>query len=253
MKNYLIAGNWKMNKTLSETEAFFENWKNLSVNLSDIVEAAFCVPFPFLQVVNEKLKDSKVKTGAQNVSTHSSGAYTGEVSAGQLQSVGVSYCIVGHSERRSYYFETDEQINQKIKQCLSVQLTPILCVGETLDEREKGIEKKVVETQLTQGLNALNSSEIAQIVIAYEPVWAIGTGKTATSAQAQEMHQFIRSVLEKLSDLQTSSKVLILYGGSMNASNAKELLSQPDINGGLIGGASLKPEDFATIIHSAHE
>lgn len=252
-KSFLIAGNWKMNKTWSETQEFIETILQNKIVNETKAKVAICMPFPYLLSAKNSLKESPIKIGAQNVSDKEKGAYTGEVSAAQLNSIAIDYVIIGHSERRSYYGETDQIINDKIKLTLQNHLSPIFCVGETLQEREEKREFDVVKSQIEQGLMAIKPEEFSKIVIAYEPVWAIGTGKTATSAQAQEMHQFIRSLIEALYNKELANKTLILYGGSMNAANASELLAQPDINGGLIGGASLKVDDFASIIEQAGE
>ncbi len=239
-----IAGNWKMNMTA-------ESGKQLIAELKPLVkgakcDVALCVPAILIPAMAKAVKGSKIKLGAQNVHWAASGAYTGEISCEQLKEYGVKYAIIGHSERRQYFGETDEGVNKRALAALKNGITPIICVGETLEERENGETEKVLSRQLTEGLKGVE--DITKVVIAYEPVWAIGTGKTATDEQAQETIAFIRKKLAKLFDTRSSKKVIIQYGGSMNAKNCKGLMAQPDIDGGLIGGASLKL-DFATIVN----
>jgi len=239
-----IAGNWKMNMTA-------ESGKQLIAELKPLVkgakcDVALCVPAILIPAMAKAVKGSKIKLGAQNVHWAASGAYTGEISCEQLKEYGVKYAIIGHSERRQYFGETDEGVNKRALAALENGITPIICVGETLEERESGETEKVLSSQLTDGLKGIE--DITKVVIAYEPVWAIGTGKTATDGQAQETIAFIRKKLAKLFDTRSSKKVIIQYGGSMNAKNCKGLMAQPDIDGGLIGGASLKL-DFATIVN----
>lgn len=239
-----IAGNWKMNMTA-------ESGKQLITELKPLVkgakcEVALCVPAILIPAMAKAVKGSKIKLGAQNVHWAASGAYTGEISCGQLKEYGVKYAIIGHSERRQYFGETDEGVNKRALAALANDITPIVCVGETLEERENDETETVLARQLTDGLNGIE--DITKVVIAYEPVWAIGTGKTATDEQAQETIKFIRKKLGKLFGVKNANKVRIQYGGSMNAKNCKGLMAQPDIDGGLIGGASLKL-DFATIVN----
>ena len=239
-----IAGNWKMNMTA-------ESGKQLITELKPLVkgakcEIALCVPAILIPAMVKAAKGSKIKIGAQNVHFAKSGAYTGEISADMLKEYGVKYVIIGHSERRQYFGETDETVNKRTLTALANGLTPIVCVGETLEQRENGQTEKVLAHQLEVGLNGVE--DITKVVIAYEPVWAIGTGKTATDEQAQETIAYIRKKLAKLFDTRSAKKVIIQYGGSMNAANCKGLMAQPDIDGGLIGGASLKT-DFATIVN----
>ncbi|MDE6666783.1 MAG: triose-phosphate isomerase [Clostridia bacterium] len=239
-----IAGNWKMNMTA-------ESGKQLIAELKPLVkgakcEVALCVPAILIPAMAKAVKGSKIKLGAQNVHWAASGAYTGEISCEQLKEYGVKYAIIGHSERRQYFGETDEGVNKRALAALANDITPIICVGETLEERENDETEKVLTRQLTDGLNGIE--DITKVVIAYEPVWAIGTGKTATDEQAQETIKFIRKKLGKLFGAKEANKVRIQYGGSMNAKNCKGIMSQPDIDGGLIGGASLKI-DFATIVN----
>lgn len=249
MNKFLIAGNWKMNKTAEEAKAFITELK--SKNFSNEEEVAVLVPFTDLYAVKEALGDSGIKFGAQNVHFEASGAFTGEVSVPMLSEIGVDYCVIGHSERREYFNETDETVNKKLKVLLEAGITPILCVGESLEVREKGEEQTFVGAQLVADFKDISARDAAGIVIAYEPIWAIGTGKTASPEQAEEMCAFIRGVMEGLYDEAVADSLLILYGGSMKPSNAKELLEKEDINGGLIGGASLKADDFADIADAA--
>lgn len=250
MRRNIVAGNWKMNKTLPEGIALAKeiadaiSGKNLKC---DIIVG---VPFVHLASVSELLKGSIIQVSAENCADKASGAYTGEVSAAMVASTGATYCIIGHSERRTYYGETHEILKQKVALALENSLRPIFCIGETKDEREAGNQNAVVKAQLEGSVFNLTPDEFKQIVIAYEPVWAIGTGLTATSEQAQEMHSFIRSLInEKYGDT-IANDTTILYGGSCNPTNAKELFSKPDVDGGLIGGASLKADDFVAIIES---
>lgn len=248
----LIAGNWKMNTDLAGA---VDLARQVVEGLPETgrVDVAVCPPFIALDAVGRVLDDKGVHLGAQNMFYEEEGAYTGEVSASMLRSVGCRYVILGHSERRQYFGETDEGVNKKAKQAIAHSLVPIVCVGETLEQRETGKERQVVEEQVRRGLEGIGSTSADQFVIAYEPVWAIGTGRTATSEQAQEMHAFIRELLQDQFGSDVASEVRILYGGSMKPSNAPELLAQPDVNGGLIGGASLKAADFLSIVRSAVE
>ena len=251
-RKVIIAGNWKMNKTASETKAFAAELREL-IAIPKATEAALCVPFPLIPSMLKALKGSRVGVGAQDLSEHESGAYTGQVSADMLADLGARYVIIGHSERREYMHETDEQVNAKLKMALSRGLTPIVCVGESLEQREKGLTMEHIAYQVKAALHGVEAEQIRKVVIAYEPIWAIGTGRTATSEQAEEVCCHIRAVIRALYDARKARAVSILYGGSMNAKNAAELLAQPDIDGGLIGGASLKPVDFATIVGASHE
>lgn len=243
----VIAGNWKMNKLASEAKPFVEELR-AAMPKTKTCESVLCVPFPIIPAMAKVMRDSRLAFGAQDVSAHESGAYTGEVSAAMLADLGVKYCIVGHSERRSYHGETDLQVNTKTKILLDNSITPIICVGESLAQREHDLTETYVAYQVAAAFSGLTAEQAMHCVIAYEPLWAIGTGNTATSAQAQEVCAAIRATLGKLYDLETAKTISILYGGSMNAGNAAELLAQPDIDGGLIGGASLKPVDFSKII-----
>jgi triosephosphate isomerase len=247
MRSTLIAGNWKMNGSFQSVVDLVEGIRAGDSGNADLV---VCPPAIFLPKVGGLLAESDVAMGAQNVCDQESGAFTGEISAQMLKQSGCRYAIVGHSERRSLYLESDALVAARFAMALKSGLTPILCVGESLQEREQGITEAVVSRQIDAVIELSGISAIASSVIAYEPVWAIGTGKVATPEQAQAVHRFIRAKLAGL-DEQVAEKVQILYGGSMNPSNAAELLSQPDIDGGLIGGASLKAADFLAIAQSA--
>ena len=250
MKQKLIAGNWKMNGGLAANEALVHGvQQGLAQALAGKhAQVAVCVPAAYLSQVQLLVKGSGIDLGSQDVSAHEQGAYTGEISAAMLKDFAVRYAIVGHSERRQYHGETDEQVAHKAQRALSAGITPIVCVGETLAEREAGKTEEVVKRQLAAVIH-VNGHCISEIVVAYEPVWAIGTGKTATPEQAQAVHAVLRAQLKAATS--HSDRVHILYGGSMNAANAAELLAQPDIDGGLIGGAALKTAEFLTIIAAA--
>ena len=249
MRRTLIAGNWKMNGSLESIGALMDGIKE---GLAEVTNAdlAVCPPAVYLMKVRSLIGDANIALGSQNVCDQESGAYTGELAPSMLKEAGCQYAIIGHSERRSLYGETDELIASRYAMAVASGLTPILCIGETLEQRESGVTETVVAEQLDAVINEQGVAALAKGVIAYEPVWAIGTGKTATPEQAQAVHNFIRGKLAAL-DTAVADKVQILYGGSMNAGNAAELLSQPDIDGGLIGGASLKPADFLAIGKSA--
>ncbi len=250
MKHKLIAGNWKMNGGLAANETLVHGvQQGLAQALAGKhAQVAVCVPAAYLSQVQQLVNGSGIDLGAQDVSAHEQGAYTGEVSAAMLKDFAVRFAIVGHSERRQYHGETDEQVAHKAQRALSAGITPIVCVGETLAEREAGKTEEVVKRQLAAVIHT-NGHCISEIVVAYEPVWAIGTGKTASPEQAQAVHAVLRAQLKAATS--HSERVHILYGGSMNAANAAALLGQPDIDGGLIGGAALKPADFLTIIAAA--
>lgn len=249
-RRYLIAGNWKMNNTLNESRELVQSILH-DVAQQTEVHAVVCPPFTALSKVAELVSNSNLLLGAQNMHPKPSGAYTGEVSAGMLRELFVSYVILGHSERREYFAETDAFINEKVKVALDNTLKPILCVGETLDQREAGKTLEVVKTQLTLGLQGVTKEKAENVVIAYEPVWAIGTGKTATPEMAQEVHGEIRKTLAEIFNVSLANGIRILYGGSMKPNNAAELLEQPDIDGGLIGGASLEAKSFVKLIEHA--
>jgi triosephosphate isomerase len=249
MRKHIVAGNWKMNKTFSEADDLVSAImdKLEQVTLDQNTRLIICPPFPYLEMVSDYGDDSYFAVGAQNVSDQEEGAYTGEVSAKMLESMELDYCIVGHSERRAYYHETDAIVAAKVNQLLAHGIRPIVCCGEVLEERESNKQLEVVKKQITDGLFHLSAEQFADIVIAYEPVWAIGTGKTATPEQAQEMHAFIRSLIAEKYGKEVADETSILYGGSCKPSNAKELFANPDVDGGLIGGASLKADDFIAI------
>jgi triosephosphate isomerase len=242
-----IAGNWKMNKTVNEAVDLVTNLKALLSNVKG-VEVAVAPPYPALYAVGRALQGSFIHLAAQNLFWEERGAFTGEVSAPMLKDVGCEYVIVGHSERRQYFGETDETANRRLKAALAHGLKPIFCVGETLKDREEGKTFSVIETQLLGGLKDLTEDALSQCVIAYEPVWAIGTGKTATPEQAQEVHRFIREKLTKLYSKAAAEALRIQYGGSVTPENVKGLMEQEDIDGALVGGASLKAEAFADIV-----
>ena len=250
MRKKIIAGNWKMNKTVAEAKDLAEAIKRDVGDVRD-VDVVLCPPFTALKAVGDVISGTHIDLGAQNMHWEMSGAYTGEISPAMLRDLFCHFVILGHSERRQYFGEKDDTVNRKTKAALAGNLTPIVCVGETLQEREAGRMAAVVSGQVKGSLAGLSARELTQTVIAYEPVWAIGTGKTATSAQAQEVHALIRGVLRELADEATAQAVRIQYGGSVKAANARELFSQPDIDGGLIGGAALEARSFVEIIRSA--
>jgi len=247
MRTPLIAGNWKMNKTINEAVALVSGIKKLAKEPEGL-EIVVCPPFTALSAVFSAIGESSIMLGAQDMSWEKEGAFTGEISPIMLKDCGCDYVIIGHSERRQLFGETDENVNRKIKTALGVGLIPIVCVGETLAEREAAKTMEVIERQLAGGLAGLDDGNLAGLVIAYEPVWAIGTGKTATPAQAQEVHKFIRDWAAKKFSNNSADALRILYGGSVNQANTKDLISQQDIDGALVGGASLKAESFAEII-----
>tara|TARA_R110002111_G_scaffold217471_1_gene279860 strand:+ start:174 stop:941 length:768 start_codon:yes stop_codon:yes gene_type:complete len=250
IRKKLIAGNWKMNRTSADAADLVKDIVS-EVGRSNGVDVVVCPPFTSLETVGRALEGSNVRLGAQNMHPEGSGAYTGEVSAEMLRSLFTSYVILGHSERRTYFGDTDTFVNQKVLAALKAELKPILCVGETLAERESGSTLRVVQTQLEAGLEGVNKDQATSVVIAYEPVWAIGTGKVASTEQAQEVHAFIRDLLGKIFSANVAGKIRILYGGSMKPGNAPELLSQPDIDGGLIGGAALEARSFVQLVEAA--
>jgi len=250
IRKKLIAGNWKMNKTSADASTLVQEIVAEVGRVTD-VDILVCPPFTSLESAGKLLEGSNVKLGAQNMHHEASGAYTGEISASMLRSTFATYVILGHSERRTYFAENYKFINQKVLAALKNQLKPVLCVGETLAERESGATLKVVQTQLEGALEGVSKEQATSVVVAYEPVWAIGTGKVATTEQAQEVHAFIRSLLVKLFGDAIAQKVRILYGGSMKPSNAPELLAQKDIDGGLIGGASLESRSFVELVKAA--
>jgi len=247
MKKMLIAGNWKMNGSLAANEALIQALR-LGLTAGPTCRVALCVPFVYLAQAQSLLAGSGIDLGGQDLSAHASGAYTGEVSAAMLREFGLRYCIVGHSERRQYHSESDALVALKAQQALAHGITPIVCVGETLAEREASVTEEVVKRQLAAVVH-VNGHCISEIVVAYEPVWAIGTGKTASAEQAQAVHALLRAQLRAATP--HADRVPLLYGGSMNAANAAGLLAQPDVDGGLVGGASLKASDFLSIIAAA--
>ena len=253
MRKTVIAGNWKMYKDIKESEELIQGVKAQAASAPPFVTVVVCPPFTSLALAGNLLKGSAVKLGAQNMSEHDEGAYTGEVSWKMLKSVGCDYVILGHSERRQYYGETDAKINLKAKKALANGLLPIICVGETLKEREGGITEKVVTAQVRGTLEGISAGEMERVTIAYEPVWAIGTGKVATPAQAQEVHAHIRGLITQLYSAGVADKVVIQYGGSVKPDNAAELLAQFDIDGALVGGACLKADSFAGIFKAAKQ
>jgi triosephosphate isomerase (TIM) len=248
MRKKIVAGNWKMNKNLTEGIDLARS-VNEKVTGNDVT-VVLCTPFIHLVDVSKVISKDALFSGAQNCADEVSGAYTGETSAGMIKSTGAQYCILGHSERRSYYGETNEKLAKKVRLVLDNDLIPIFCVGEVLEERESGKLFDVVREQMTDGLFRLSANDFKKVVVAYEPVWAIGTGKVATPEQAQEMHKFIRDLIAEKYGKEIAENTSILYGGSCKPSNAAELFSNPDVDGGLIGGASLNAEDFMGIVNA---
>lgn len=250
VRKAIIAGNWKMNKTRPEAKALLEELKPLVADVKG-VEVVACVPFTNLETALAVTAGTNIKIGAENCHFEKSGAFTGEISADMLAEMGVEYVVLGHSERRQYFAETDETVNKRTKAALAAGLKPIVCVGELLAEREADITEEVISRQIKLDFAGISADDLKKCVIAYEPVWAIGTGKTATADQAEEVCAFIRATLAKLYGADVAETITIQYGGSMNAGNAAELVSKPNVDGGLIGGASLKAPDFTTIIKAA--
>src|SRR5512137_1390283 len=249
-RKLIIAGNWKMNKTVAEALDLVRGLKLELANIKE-VDIVVCPPFTALSEVSKAILDSNIRLGAQNMSENNAGAYTGEIAAGMLKEFSVRYVILGHSERRQYQKESDALIAKKALAVHTASLKPIVCVGETLAERESGNMQKVLETQVTGSLAGLSKEQMVETVVAYEPVWAIGTGKTATTQQAQDAHAFIRGVLGRMFDDATARKVRIQYGGSVKPANARELMSQADVDGALVGGAALESRSFADIIRNS--
>lgn len=252
VRKAIIAGNWKMNKTRPEAKALLEELKPMVADVKD-VEIVACVPFTNLETALAATAGTNIKIGAENCHFEKSGAFTGEISADMLAEMGVEYVVLGHSERRQYFAETDETVNKRTKAALAAGLKPIVCVGELLWERECNITEEVIARQIKLDFFGISADDLKKCVIAYEPVWAIGTGKTATADQAEEVCAFIRATLAKLYGADVAETITVQYGGSMNAKNAAELLSKTNVDGGLIGGASLKAADFTTIIKAAVE
>jgi triosephosphate isomerase len=253
MRRKLVAGNWKMNMRFQEADELISGiLDDIEQNgIPENVEAVICPPALYLELATDMASGKELFVGAQNVSEYENGAYTGEISAVMLESVEVDYCIIGHSERRQYFHESDSQLANKVDILLKHNIKPIFCCGELLDDREDDMHMEVVSTQLEDGLFHLSETDFNRVVIAYEPVWAIGTGKTASPEQAQEMHAFIRALVAKKYSQASADACMILYGGSCKPDNAAELFAQRDVDGGLIGGASLKVADFLNIIRSA--
>ena len=249
LRKPVIAGNWKMNKNRKEAAELIEALKPLTAGAD--CEVVICVPFTNLETAVNMCQGTNIKVGAENCHFEESGAFTGEIAPGMLTEIGVEYCVLGHSERRQYFGETDVTVNKRVLAALKAGLKPIVCVGEHLEEREQGITDELVAMQTKIALMGVTPEQMANVIIAYEPVWAIGTGKTATAEQANEVCAVIRSTIEGLYGKQIADATVVQYGGSMNPSNADELLAQPDVDGGLIGGASLKADQFAEIIRAA--
>ena len=249
MRKYVIAGNWKMNNTPAQTKELINEMKPLVADAS--CEVVLCVPFVDIAAAVEAAKGSNIKIGAENIHWAQSGAFTGEISGDMLNAAGAEYVIIGHSERRQYFGETDDTVNARLKAAIASGLTPIVCVGETLEQREKNITVETVAMQTKVAFRDISAADAKNTVIAYEPVWAIGTGKTATDEQADEVNGAIRNVVEQIYGKDVADSIVIQYGGSMNAKNAAGLLSKEHIDGGLIGGASLKAQDFAVIVNAA--
>ena len=248
----IIAGNWKMNKTASETKKFAEELKAI-LPRAKWCDVVVCVPFVNIPAALKAFKDMRVAVGAENLYYEPNGAYTGEVSAEMLKDLGVKYVIIGHSERREHFGETDIIVNKKVCAALDVGLHPIICVGESLEQREMDVTMELIALQVKSALAGVPAEKVRKCVIAYEPIWAIGTGKTATAEQAAEVCTAIRAIIRNLYGARVARSVTIQYGGSMNPKNAAELLAQPDVDGGLIGGASLKPDQFVDIINAANQ
>ena len=250
MRRRIIAGNWKMHNNISESQNLVTKLVNGLNDQNINREVIICPPFTSLTEVSNLLSGTKIELGAQNMHFENKGAFTGEISADMLKSIGCKYVILGHSERRNIFGETDELINRKIKQALISELTPIFCMGETLEQREDGITNDVIKKQISEGMKGLSEEDVNKIIIAYEPIWAIGTGKTATPDQAQEVHKFIRSLLRENFSENSSQNIPVLYGGSVKPDNAEDLLAKEDIDGALVGGACLDADSFISIINA---
>ena len=251
MRKNIVAGNWKMNTTLQEGVKLATEVNDALKSRTPNCDVIICVPFTHLASVKAVIDDSKLGLGAENCADKAKGAFTGEVSPAMLVDIGVTHVILGHSERRTYFNETDETVNKKTKAALAHNLTPIVCCGETLEQREQGIMQSWIESQIEKALEGLTAADVKKVIIAYEPIWAIGTGKTASAAQAEEVCAIIRKKLAALYDAATAEDVSILYGGSVKGGNVAELTGSADIDGGLVGGASLKADDFLAIINNA--
>ncbi|WP_404454171.1 triose-phosphate isomerase [Virgibacillus necropolis] len=249
MRNKVIAGNWKMNKVLAEAEQFVQEVVKKDPT-DQGVEAIVCAPFPFLAKLVDQTKNTSVKIAAQNMHFAENGAYTGEVSPVMLKDLGVTHVVIGHSERREYFAETDETVNKKVHAAFDHDLAPIVCVGETLDQREANETMNHIEKQVKEGLKELTEAQIAKTIVAYEPIWAIGTGKTASSSDANEVCLHIRNVIKEMTSEKTANQVVIQYGGSVKPANVDELLAQSDIDGALVGGASLDADSFIQLVEA---
>lgn len=252
-RQFLIAGNWKMNGGPFEANEILSGLKEQNKEVSEDVDVLICPPFVSLGMAVKYLHDSDIQVGAQNFHYEDNGAFTGEISASMLAESGCNYVLVGHSERRQYFGETDESVNIKAKKAISSEIAPIVCVGESLEQRKENIHFDLVATQVKKAFSGISTNDALNVVIAYEPIWAIGTGETASPEQAQEMHAFIRKEIVAIYDEETASAIRILYGGSMKPANAEELLGQTDVDGGLIGGASLSADSFSEIIATAQK
>ena len=250
MRKKIVAGNWKMNKGVAEAEDLASGIKRDLAECRE-VDVVLCPPATLLKTVGDVISDTGIRLGAQNMYWEPEGAYTGEISAGMLRDVYCHYVILGHSERRTHFYESDMTVNRKIKAALANNLIPIVCVGESLEERDSGIMQDVVRRQVQVGFDGFSAEELKGVIVAYEPIWAIGTGRTATPEQAQEMHAFIREVLGGMTDEKTAAAIRIQYGGSVKPANADEILAQPDVDGGLIGGAALDARSFVEIVRAA--
>lgn len=248
MRKNIVAGNWKMNTTLAEGVGLAKDVNEALKGFTPNCDVVICVPFTHLASVNAVIDPAKLGLGAENCADHAKGAYTGEVSAAMVASTGANYVILGHSERRQYYGETSETLKEKVALALANNLTPIFCIGEVLEERENGTYFDVVKSQIEDALFGMSAEDFSKLILAYEPVWAIGTGKTATADQAEEIHAFIRNVIERKYGKEVADNTSILYGGSCKPSNAAELFAKPDVDGGLIGGAALDAESFMGIV-----
>ncbi|MFA5669475.1 MAG: triose-phosphate isomerase [Balneolaceae bacterium] len=253
MRRFLIAGNWKMNCGPNEAAELLEGLKNNKAEVSEEVDVLVCPPFVSLSMAVNYLHDTDIQVGAQNFYYEDNGAFTGEISATMLEESGCNFVLIGHSERRQFFGETNELVNKKVHKAIAHSLAPVVCIGETLEQRKEGVHFNLVNEQVKIALKDVSATDVLDVVIAYEPIWAIGTGETASPEQAQEMHAHIRKNIADLYDEETASAIRILYGGSMKPANAEELLSQPDVDGGLIGGASLNADDFSKIITTAEK
>ncbi|QKY69877.1 triose-phosphate isomerase [Lentibacillus sp. CBA3610] len=249
MRRKVIAGNWKMNKLLTESDQFVDSVTG-SLPKDDNVEAIVCAPFPFLPSLVKKAEGSSLKVGAQNMHFEDSGAFTGEVSPAMLKDLGVTHVVIGHSERREHFAETDHSVNKKVHAAFNHGLIPIVCVGETLEQREANETMSHIEAQVRTGLEGLSDEQISSTIIAYEPIWAIGTGKTASSADANQVCTYIRTIVKEMTSENIAEELVIQYGGSVKPANIDELLEQPDIDGALVGGASLEPDSFLQLVEA---